>query len=61
MVLEALLKLKINPKKIKISSIVLQDLFFDTFEKSHIKVEMVDTLENCSEALENLLKQFGLS
>lgn len=61
MVLEALLKLKINPKKIKISSIVLQDLFFDTFEKSHIKVEMVDYLENCSEALENLLNQFGIS
>jgi hypothetical protein len=39
----------------------LQDLFFDTFEKSHIKVEMVDYLENCSEALENMLKQFGLS
>ncbi len=60
-VLEALIKLKINPKTIKISSVVLQDLFFDTFEKSHIKVEMVDYLENCSEALENMLKQFGLS
>jgi hypothetical protein len=60
-VLEALINRKINPKTIKINSQILGDLFEETFEKSHIKVEMVDYLENCSDALENMLKQFGLS
>jgi hypothetical protein len=58
LVLEALIKLKIKPKTIKISSLVLEELFAETFEGIHINIEAVDYLETCSEAIDDMMRHF---